>query len=136
MRQGLVNLLQTLFKIRPDEALRTGMAFLYLFAAIGAFIVGRIARSVLFLFKIENYKEQLPLVYVLIAVTVSIVMYAYTRVERKIRRDINNAITLVALIIGTLIFRFLPGPAIIWSTGSSTSGSSSWAASWWSSSGP
>jgi hypothetical protein len=106
MPQGFMSVLQTLFKIRPEEAPRTGMAFLYLFAAIGAFIIGRIARSVLFL-EIENYKEQLPLVYVLIAVTVSIIMYGYSRVERKLRRDINNAITLAVLIMGTLLFRFL-----------------------------
>ncbi|MBI5510890.1 MAG: HEAT repeat domain-containing protein [Deltaproteobacteria bacterium] len=105
MSQGLATLLQNLFKIRPEEAPRTGMAFLYLFAAIGAFIVGRIARTVLFL-EIPNYKEQLPLMYVLIAITVSIIMYAYTRVERRLRRDITNSITLVALTLGTLAFRF------------------------------
>ncbi len=84
---------------------RTGLAFVYLFSAIGSFIVGRIARTVLFL-EIPNYKEQLPLMYIGIAAAVSITMYAYARVERRLRRDLTNQITLVILIAGTLAFRF------------------------------
>ncbi len=105
MSPPLANLLHSLFKIRPEEARRTGLAFTYLFAAIGAFIIGRIARSVLFL-EIPNYRELLPLVYVLIAVTVSIVMAFYARFERLLRRDQTNAVTLVVLMVGTLAFRF------------------------------
>ena len=69
------------------------MAATYLFAGIGAFIVGRIARSVLFL-EIPNYHQQLPLVYVLIALAVSPSMVAYSHFERRLRRDHTNAITL------------------------------------------
>ena len=86
MRDGLLSLLQNVFKIAPDEARRTGMAATYLFAGIGAFIVGRIARSVLFL-EIPNYHQQLPLVYVLIALAVSPSMVAYSHFERRLRRD-------------------------------------------------
>ncbi|OGR11900.1 MAG: hypothetical protein A2341_15240 [Deltaproteobacteria bacterium RIFOXYB12_FULL_58_9] len=105
MGERLVSLFQALFRVRPEEAKRTGMAFGYLFFAIGAFIIGRIARTVLFL-EIPGYKEKLPLAYVLIAITVSITMYFYSRIERKLRRDQTNAITLVALVLGTLAFRF------------------------------
>ncbi len=102
----LIRLLDNLLKVRPEEAKKTSLAFLYLFTAIGAFIIGRIARTVLFL-EIPDYKDKLPMMYVLIAVTVSAVMYGYARVERKLRRDQTNAITLVALIAVTLLFRFM-----------------------------
>jgi HEAT repeat protein/MFS family permease len=73
--------------------------------AIGAFIVGRIAQRVLFL-EIPDYKEQLPVVYIGIAIVVSLVMSTYTRFEGKLRRDRTNAITLAALIVITLGFRY------------------------------
>ena len=92
------------FQIRPEELKRTALCFVYLFFCIGAFIVARICRTVLFL-EIPNYKDQLPLTYIGIAVTVALVMYAYARVERLLRRDITNGITLVSLIAVTLGFR-------------------------------
>ncbi|MBI3179811.1 MAG: hypothetical protein HYZ27_09125, partial [Deltaproteobacteria bacterium] len=75
MRESLLALTNTLFKVRPEELRRTGYAFVYLFAAIAAFIIGRIARTVLFL-EIPDYREQLPMVYVGIAITVSLAMVA------------------------------------------------------------
>ncbi len=104
MRESLLALTHTLFKVRPEELKRTGYAFVYLFAAIGAFIIGRIARTVLFL-EIPNYREQLPMVYVGIAIAVSLTMVAYARVERSLRRDRTNAITLAVLALATLGFR-------------------------------
>ncbi len=104
MLARLSKLLDDVFKVRPEEAKRTAFAFVYLFTAIGAFIVGRIARTVLFL-EIPDYKDKLPLMYVLIAAAVSVVMYGYARVERKLRRDLTNAITLAGLIAITLGFR-------------------------------
>lgn len=105
MRAGLVALLQDLFKIRPDELRRTGYAFVYLFAAIGAFIIGRIARTVFFL-EMPNYKEALPLAYIGTAIAVSTAMALYARFERKLRRDRTNMVTLAALLVITLAFRF------------------------------
>jgi HEAT repeat protein len=105
----LSQVLDDVFKVRPEEARRTAFAFVYLFTAIGAFIVGRVTRTVLFL-EITDYKEKLPLMYVLIALTVSVAMYGYSRVERKLRRDQTNAITLVALIVITLGFRLTLRP--------------------------
>src|SRR6478736_162398 len=105
MPHAWLAILHQLFKIRPDEARRSGYAFVYLFACIGAFIMARIARSVLFL-EIPNYKDQLPLTYMGIAVTVSVVMYAYARVERRLRRDHTNAVTLGGLVGVTLAFRY------------------------------
>lgn len=106
MNQGLSAFLQNIFKIRPEEFKRVSWAFVYLFCAIGTFIVGRIARSVLFL-EIPNYREQLPLAYVIIALIVGMIMYAYARVERSLRRDLTNIITFIVLIAGTILFRWI-----------------------------
>ncbi|MEM6730580.1 MAG: Npt1/Npt2 family nucleotide transporter, partial [Myxococcota bacterium] len=108
--------LQNVFKIRPEELKTTGLAFVYLFFAIGAFIIGRITRTVLFL-EIPDYKQQLPLAYIGIAISVSTAMYLYSRVQGKLRRDRTNAITLVLLIAGTLSFRFAlrdGGESVYW----------------------
>ncbi|MEO0811536.1 MAG: Npt1/Npt2 family nucleotide transporter, partial [Myxococcota bacterium] len=105
MRAGLLAVLQNVFKIRPEEIKTTGLAFVYLFFAIGAFIIGRIARTVLFL-EIPDYKQQLPLAYIGIAISVSTAMFLYRLVQGKLRRDKTNAITLALLIVGTLSFRF------------------------------
>src|SRR4051812_21161286 len=116
MPSSLLAFMQKVFKIRPDEARRVGYAFVYLFACIGAFIIARIVRTVLFL-EIPNYKDQLPLTYMGIAVTVSAVMYAYARVERTLRRDHTNVITLAGLIVVTLLFRVAlaeGGQAVYW----------------------
>lgn len=93
-------------KIRPEEAKRTTLAGSYLFFAIGAFIIGRIVRSVLFL-EIPNYREKLPLVYVFVAIAVALTMYGYSRVEGRLRRDKTNGISLALLAAVTLGFRIL-----------------------------
>ena len=97
-------LLHDMLRVRPEELKRTCLACLYLFMAVGSFIVARITRDVLFL-EIPNYKEQLPLTYIGIAMSVSVIMFSYARVERVLRRDRTNLFTLVMLSIVTLGFR-------------------------------
>lgn len=91
-------------RVRPEEARRTLLAALYLFFVISAFITARIARTVLFL-EIPGYREQLPLTYVGIALTVGTVMYGYALVERRLRRDHTNVLTLGLVVGVTLVFR-------------------------------
>ena len=105
MTASILDFFHSAFRIRPEEFKRTALAFFYLFTAIGAFIIGRITRTVLFL-EIPNYKEQLPLMYIGIAIGVSTTMFFYSKVERTLRRDQTNCITLIALILITLLFRF------------------------------
>ena len=104
MTSSFQTLLQQTLRVRPDEARRTGLSCLYLFSAIGAFIVSRMTRDALIL-EIPDYKSQLPLAYIGLAITVSLVMFTYTRVERKLRRDRTNLITLAVLIAVFLVFR-------------------------------
>ncbi|MDP7040067.1 MAG: Npt1/Npt2 family nucleotide transporter [Myxococcota bacterium] len=116
MSASILDFFHSAFRIRPEEFKRTALAFFYLFTAIGAFIIGRIARTVLFL-EIPNYKEQLPLMYIGIAIGVSITMLFYSKVERRLRRDQTNSITLVVLILITFLFRFAlqnGGETIYW----------------------
>lgn len=99
-------LLQNLLRVRPEEARRTLWSFLYLFTAVGAFITGRISRSTLFL-ELPGFREKLPLMYIIQAVAVSVAMILYARVERKLRRDQTNAISLALIITVTLVLRAL-----------------------------
>ena len=104
MTSSLYQILHDTLRVRPEELKRTGLSFLYLFMAVGSFIMARITRDVLFL-EIPNYKAQLPLTYIGIAMSVSVIMYSYAKVERVLRRDRTNTITLVLLILVTLGFR-------------------------------
>ncbi|MBN1962743.1 MAG: HEAT repeat domain-containing protein [Deltaproteobacteria bacterium] len=97
---------EAVLRVRPVELRRTAIAFVYLFTAVGAFIVGRITRSVLFL-EIPDYRNQLPLIYILIAVSVTVIMSVYARIERKLKRDRINALTLGIMIVITLVFHCL-----------------------------
>src|SRR4051812_42029476 len=106
---ALSALAQELFQIRPEEVGRTVMCFVYLFFCIGAFIIARIARTVLFL-EIPGYKDQLPLTYIAIAIIVSVAMVIYARVERTLRRDHTNIITFVLLAAITVAFRLALRP--------------------------
>ena len=104
MSSSLNQILHDTFRVRPEELKRTSLSFIYLFMAVGSFIVARITRDVLFL-EIPNYKAQLPLTYIGIAMSVSVIMFSYAKVERILRRDRTNLITLTALIAVTLAFR-------------------------------
>ena len=92
MTSSLYQILHDTLRVRPEELKRTGLSFLYLFMAVGSFIMARITRDVLFL-EIPNYKAQLPLTYIGIAMSVSVIMYSYAKVERVLRRDRTNTIT-------------------------------------------
>lgn len=116
MAISISRIAQELFRVRPEETRRATYGFVYLFAAIGAFILARITRSVLFL-EIPNYRDELPLTYIAVAVSVSLTMLAYTHVERRWRRDKTNAVTLTVLLLGTMGFRLAlmqPSTALYW----------------------
>jgi len=85
----------------------------YLFAAIGAFIIGRIARTVLSL-RIPDYKEQLPLVLLLnrgVGVDQSCTAIP-TQVERSSGATSTTPSPLVFLTLGTLVFDFFIHTAV------------------------
>ncbi|MEE2960327.1 MAG: Npt1/Npt2 family nucleotide transporter [Myxococcota bacterium] len=105
MKSTTRSLFLQLLRIEPEETKQTFLSFVYLFTSVGAFIISRITRDVLFL-ELPNYKEQLPLTYVAVAATVSTIMLIYSKHERRFRRDQTNLATLILLTIVTLIFRY------------------------------
>ena len=116
MAASLLASAQDLLRIRPEEVQRTLNCFVYLFMAMGAFVLARIVRTVLFL-EIPNYQEQLPFIYIVMAATSSLVMYGYVNVEGRLRRHHTNLLTLGLLGAVTLIFRgFLAvhSPLLAW----------------------
>jgi len=104
MENSLTQTIESLLRIRPEESKRTWWSFVYLFFGVGSFITSRIARDSLFL-EIPNYKSHLPLTYIVISIAVSASMFLYSKVERKLRRDQTNFLTLTVLIVVTLLFR-------------------------------
>ena len=104
MENSALQTIESLLRIRPEESKRTWWSFVYLFFGVGSFITSRIARDSLFL-EIPNYKSHLPLTYIVISIAVSASMFLYAKVERKLRRDQTNFLTLTILIVVTLFFR-------------------------------
>ena len=104
MENSLRQTIESLLRIRPEESTRTWWSFLYLFFGVGSFITSRIARDSLFL-EIPNYKSHLPITYIVISITVSASMFFYSKVERTLRRDQTNFLTLTLLMVVTLLFR-------------------------------
>ncbi len=106
MSKWFKDFLQTLFKIEPSELAITAIMFIYLQAATGTFIVARITRDVIFM-DIPGWRQKLPIIYMAVALCVAIVMFLYTKVERKLRRDRTNKITLVILFLLMITSRYL-----------------------------
>ncbi len=106
MSKWFKEFLQTVFKIEPGEFIITAIMFIYLQAATGTFIVARITRDVIFM-DIPGWRQKLPLVYMAVAIVVAVIMYLYTRVERKLRRDRTNEITLIVLFFLMILSRYL-----------------------------
>jgi len=90
------NILDDLFHIRQGEFARTLLMFFYLTNVVSAFITGRVIRDTLFLKRWDI--SYLPLMYIAVAITVSIISYIYSKFADQVRRD------RLILIITSLIF--------------------------------
>jgi ATP/ADP translocase/HEAT repeat protein len=93
-RGKLDALLDSAFRIRPGEAERVGLMFVYLMGVVSMFIVGRTVRDTLFLSRYDL--SNLPYMYVAVAVFVALASYGYSRVVNRYRRD--------RLVLATLLF--------------------------------
>lgn len=78
-------LLDSAFRIRPGEAERVGLMFLYLMCVVSMFVVGRTVRDTLFLSRFDL--SYLPYMYVAVAGFVALASYGYSRVVNRYRRD-------------------------------------------------
>ena len=105
-------LLWTLFKIRPTERRRALLMWLYLLAAVSAFIMGRIIRDTLFLSRFD--RTALAYNYVTVAISVAIPSFFYARIADRFRRDKQILVVMVILIASLLVSRLLAETGAAW----------------------
>ncbi len=91
-----------LFNIREEEQTRAGLLFLYNFLVVATYVQGRIVRDTLFLKRYDI--SQLPLMYIFVAASVSILTWLYTRKSSLYRLDTLINGVLFASITLTLAF--------------------------------
>ena len=90
----MTRLIQRLLNPRREDHGRGGLLFAYLFLIIASYVVGKAARSALFLGKYAAVN--LPYVTITIAVMVGLVIAAYVQIARRT--------TLRNLLVGSLVF--------------------------------
>jgi ATP:ADP antiporter, AAA family len=90
----MTRLIQRLLNLQREDLGRGGLLFAYLFLVIASYVVGKAARSALFLGKYAAVN--LPYVTIAIAVMVGLVIAAYVRIARRT--------TLRNLLVGSLVF--------------------------------
>ena len=90
----MTRLIQRLLDLQREDLGRGGLLFAYLFLIIASYVVGKAARSALFLGKYAAVN--LPYVTITIAVMVGLVIAAYVRIARRT--------TLRNLLVGSLLF--------------------------------
>jgi ATP:ADP antiporter, AAA family len=90
----MTRLIQRLLNLQREDLGRGGLLFAYLFLVIASYVVGKAARSALFLGEYAAVK--LPYVTIAIAVMVGLVIAAYVQIARRT--------TLRNLLVGSLVF--------------------------------
>ena len=98
----LKKILNRVFEIREGEYLRTFLMFFYLLLTIASYITTSSARDALFLKKLGA--DQLPYVYILIAVVVGIISPFYLKVANRV--TLNQLIRYTSLVTILNFFLF------------------------------
>ncbi len=91
----LGQLVLRILKINPGEGKKTAIMFGIMMCTVGTFITGRIARDSLFLSRYSV--DFLPVLYIWVAVGVTIQSYLYSRIADRFRRDKLFKATLLVL---------------------------------------
>ncbi len=81
----VASFLQAALRVRPGEGRRVALMFFYLMCIVSAFIIGRTVRDTLFLHRVSI--DRLPLMYMVVAIAVSVASYGYSHIADKYRRD-------------------------------------------------
>ena len=95
-------ILNRVFEIREGEYLRTLLMFLYLFLTIASYMTTTSARDGLFLKKLGA--DQLPYVYILIALVVGVISPFYLKVANRV--NLNQLIRYTSLVTMLSLFLF------------------------------
>jgi len=99
----MTRLIQRLLNLQREDLSRGGLLFAYLFLVIASYVVGKAARSALFLGKYAAVN--LPYVTITIAIMVGLVVAVYVRISR--------ATTLRNLLVGSLAL-FAVNALVFW----------------------
>ncbi len=97
-----MKLIYRLFNIREEEQTRAGLLFLYNFLVVATYVQGRIVRDTLFLKRYDV--SQLPLMYIFVAASVSMLTWLYTRRSSLYRLDTLISTILFLSISLTVVF--------------------------------
>ncbi len=94
--ESLQKTLRRLFDVRPEEQGRVFLMFSYLMLVIGCYITTKSVRDALFLKKLGT--DQLPIVYILIAVVVGFISSGYSRAASRFSlRTLIRTTSLIAI---------------------------------------
>jgi ATP/ADP translocase/HEAT repeat protein len=102
----LKNFAQNVFKVRAGEYARTGWMFVVLLSLVSSFISGRIIRDTLFL-DVPNFKQQLPIMYVAVAIAVAVFSALVTRIGHRVSHTAFMSIAMVVMIVSLVFARFV-----------------------------
>nr|NIW79005.1 hypothetical protein [Calditrichia bacterium] len=98
-------LLRKLFDIRPGEGSRALLMFLYIFSVISSLLILKPMRNSLFL---TNFgAENLPYVFILVAVFAAVISTIYSRFAKRIRLHLLIRSALLFIISNLIIFWLL-----------------------------
>jgi ATP/ADP translocase len=112
LRSKLDALLESVLKIRRGEFELVALMFVYLMGIVSAFVVGRTVRDTLFLSRYDV--SSLPMMYVAVAIGVSVSSYAYARIADRYRRDRVVPHSLLGFTALMAIFYVIAGTGAHW----------------------
>lgn len=98
--------------IREGESLKVVSLFLYLVLVISSYVISKTVRDALFLSRFDV--SQLPSLYIVIAVCVSVVGSLYIRLAAHIRPRLLVSLTLLFFASNLLVFRWLSEFDYVW----------------------
>ena len=99
----LRQLLSGLLRIQPGEGGKTAKMFGVLFCVVGFFIAARVARDSLFLSRYSV--DYLPMMYIWVALGVSLQSYLYSKIADRFRRDRLVVVSLAVILVLLLLAR-------------------------------
>jgi len=102
---NFVPILQKLVDIRSGEYRKTVLMFLYIFLLLLSFVIIKAVRDALFLVRLGP--EQLPYIYILVAVIVGVVAWIHAKLSARLRLDVLIRGTLLIVVANLLIFWWL-----------------------------
>jgi len=110
------NVVRKVFRVRAGEEVRSVLLFAYLLLIIASYVIGKVARSALFLSRIPA--DQLPFVILAIAALTLFIIAGYVHIGRRVgvRNLLAGSLVFLALnaVVFWVMFHFHPAPRPLW----------------------